>query len=257
MLELPLGKRPPRRTLDARGDPTFGSRHPLFVEHEYHVRVFPFHAHDRTGVAVKDSLVCLAQLLGHHKGAVQPTQRLREFGWSEIRGGEDGDLRVGAADVDGATGVAAVGADRDRVVPREPGAGERQRYRGEARKDTQVLPPEPFAEEAHDAEETGVPGREHDHGALTTFDPRERLGEVSLQNNGTVAVNTEHLQVPPATSDERRVSEQTFDLLVERSSIETNDRYAAPAHAGPHTVSSRAPGLAPAGSRVSKSTRIT
>src|SRR5919112_1749283 len=88
----------------------------------------------------------------------------------------------------------------------------------------------------------------------------ERPGKThrfSLQNNGTVAVNTEHLQVPPATSDERRVSEQTFDLLVERSSIETNDGYAAPAHAGPHVVSSRAPGLAPAGSRVSKSTRMT
>ena len=103
----------------------------------------------------------------------------------------------------------------------------------------------------------GSPGCEHDHGILTTFDPRERLSEVSLQDHGTVAVNTEHLQVPPAAGDERRFREQTFDLLVERPSIETNDGYAAPAHAGPHAVSARAPGLAPAGSRVSKSTRMT
>ena len=73
----------------------------------------------------------------------------------------------------------------------------------------------------------------------------------------TVAVNTEHLQVPPAAGDDRRFREQTFDLLVERPSIETNDGDAVPAHAGLHAVSVRAPGLAPAGSRVSKSTRMT
>jgi len=150
-----------------------------------------------------------------------------------------------------------VGADRNRVLPREPGAGECQRYRGKARQDTQVLPPEPFAEEANDAEETGVPGREHYHRALCIFDPCERLREVCLQNHGTVSVNTEHLQVPPAAGDERRVCKQTFDPLVERPSIETDDGYAAATHAGLHAVKARAPGLAPVGSRVSKSTRMT
>ena len=182
---------------------------------------------------------------------------LSEFGRSEVPGGEDGDLGVRAADVDGATGITAVGANRNRVVPREPGAGECQRYRREARQDPQIFPPESFAKEAHDAEETGVPGREHYHRSFCIFDPRERLGEVSLQDHGTVAVNTERLQVPPAANDERRVREQTFDLLAEWPSIETNDGYAIPIHAGPHAVKARAPGLAPAGSRVSKSTRIT
>jgi hypothetical protein len=94
-----------------------------------------------------------------------------------------------------------VGADRDRVLPRETGAGECQRYRGEARQDTQVFPPEPFTEDTHDAEETGVTGREHYHGTLSTFDPRERFSKVSLQDQAKVAVDTEHLQVPRAARD--------------------------------------------------------
>src|SRR5919112_3901853 len=257
MLELFFGERPTPLTLDARGDPTFGSRHPRFVEHEHHVRVFPLHASDRAGVALKDPLTHLAELLGDHKCAIQPAQRFREFGRSEVGGGEDGDLWMGAADVDGAAGGAAVGADGNRAIPREPGAGESQRDRGESRQDTQVLPPKPVAEKAHDAEETGVSRSEHHHGTFGTLDPRERLRKVALQRHGTVAVKADHVEVPSAADDERRVPEQTFDLLVERPSIEANHGYTAPAHAEPHAVSASAPGLAPAGSRVLKSTRMT
>ena len=180
VLELLFGERPPRRTPETRGDPTPFSRHHFFVEHEYHVRVFPLHADDRACVAVEDPLGGPTELLRDYQAATQIVERFREFGRSKVGGGQNSDLRVGAADVDGETGVATVGADRNGIVPREPGTGERHRDRGEARQDPQVFPPEPFAKEAHDAEETRVPGREHYHRTFCICDPRERLREVSL-----------------------------------------------------------------------------
>ena len=178
------------------------SRHPFFVEHEHHVRVVPLHAGDRASVAVEDPLVGLPELLRDHEAAAQTVELLRELGRPEVGGGEDRDLGVGAAHVDGAARVAAVGAYRDRIVPGEPGPREGQRDRGEAGQDTQVLPPEPLPEQAHDAEETGVPGREHDHRILCVFDPRERLREVALKttarSRSTPSIS--RCRSPPATS---------------------------------------------------------
>ena len=69
---------------------------------------------------------------------------------------------MGATDVDGAARVAAVGADGDGVVPVEAGAGEGERHGGDTGHDAQVLGPEPFPEQTHDAEESGVPGGQDD-----------------------------------------------------------------------------------------------
>src|SRR5215210_989119 len=171
MLEPVFGQRPKPLTPDARGDPTSGLRHSSFVEHDHHVRVFPVHASDRAGVAVEDSLVWLAELLGDHETAPEAFERPGEFGWPETGGGEDRDLGMGAADVGGAAWVATVGADCDRIVPREPCPGESQRDRRETWQDAQVLPAEPPCEKTHDAEESRVPRREHDHWALRVFDP--------------------------------------------------------------------------------------
>ena len=48
------------------------------------------------------------------------------------------------------------------------------------------------------------------HRALCIFDRCERLREFCLQNHGTVSVNTEHLQVPPAAATSAAL-QQTFD----------------------------------------------
>ena len=207
---------------------------------------------------MEDPLVRLPELLCDHEAAAQTVELPRKLGRPEVRGGEHRDLRVGAAHVDGAARVAAVGAYRDRIVPREPGAGESQRDRGEAGQDAQVLPAEPLAEQAHDAEETGVPRREHDHGSLRVLDPRERLarGRPSRPRRARAPRRASPGAARPPRRA-RRSRKQVSGLLVERPSIEADDGYAVPAHAGLQAVSSRAPGLAPAGSRVSKSTRMT
>ena len=103
------------------------------------------------------TFVRIADPLGDEEGAFPPLQLPRELGGAEFRGGEDRHLRVRPADVHGAAGVPAVGADRHGVVPREPGAREGERNGGDAGQDAQLLPAEPPGEEAHDAEEARVP----------------------------------------------------------------------------------------------------
>ena len=102
-----------------------------------------------------------------------------------------------------------MGADGDGVVPRDAGAGERQRHGRDGRQDAQVRGPEPLPEQAHDAEEAGISGGEHDYRTTLRFYPRERRREVSFKEDGPLGLDGEVLQVAPAAGHERGIFEQS------------------------------------------------
>lgn len=85
--------------------------------------------------------------------------------------GDDGDLGVGPADVDGAAQRAAVGDDDLGVVPGHPGAGEGGGDGGHGRYDLDLQAVLRSAQGPYDTEEAGVAVGEDDGGAAVAGDP--------------------------------------------------------------------------------------
>ncbi len=164
VLELLLGERPPAEDSRCRRRSNPCARHPRLVQHEHHVRVLPAPFRATSPRRPRNTRSSgPPSLSATTKVRLQTFQLPGELGGSEARGGEDRDLRVGAADVDGAAGIAAVGADGERRRPRRARRGRRPgRRRRRPGRTRRFSAPEPLSEQAHDAEEAGVPRGEHD-----------------------------------------------------------------------------------------------
>ncbi|GAA1666643.1 hypothetical protein GCM10009680_02750 [Streptomyces yatensis] len=97
-----------------------------------------------------------------------------EFGGAGAGRGEDGDLGVGAADVDRAAQIAAVGDDDLGVVPGHPGPGEGGGDGGDGGDDLDLESVLGSAQGADDAEEAGVAVGQDHGGAAVLGDPAGR-----------------------------------------------------------------------------------
>ena len=117
-----------------------------------------------------DLLAFGAEVLADDEGAVDAVEEQGEFGGPGAGRGEDGDLGVGAADVDGAAQGAAVGDDDLGVVPGHPGPGEGGGDGGDGGHDLDLQAVLGGAQGAYDAEEAGVAVGEDDGGAAVAGD---------------------------------------------------------------------------------------
>ena len=118
-----------------------------------------------------DPLAYGAEFLADHEGAVDSVEQQGEFGGSGAGGREDGDLVVGADDVDRAAQGARVGDDDLGVVPGHPGAGEGGGDGGDGGDDLDLQAVLRLAQGAYDAEEAGVAVGEDDGAAAVAGDP--------------------------------------------------------------------------------------
>ncbi|GAA3072066.1 hypothetical protein GCM10020000_65970 [Streptomyces olivoverticillatus] len=115
-----------------------------------------------------DLLAFGAQFLADDEGAVDGAEEQGEFGGARAGRGEDGDLGVGAADVDGAPQVAGVGGDDLGVVPGHASPGEGGGDGGDSGHHLDLEAVFGGAQGADDAEEAGVAVGE-DHGGAAVL----------------------------------------------------------------------------------------
>ncbi len=111
-----------------------------------------------------------AQFLADDERTVHRPEQEGQLGGAGARRGEDGDLGVRPADVDGAAQVAAVGDDDLGVVPGHAGPGEGGGDGGDRRDHLDLQPVFGGAQGAYDAEEAGVAVGEDDGGAAVLRD---------------------------------------------------------------------------------------
>src|SRR5918997_6912970 len=115
--------------------------------------------------------------------------------------------------------------------------------------------PEPLSEGAHDTEEAGVPGSEDRDRTVRCFDPLQRLREISLEDGGASGLYAQSLEITLAPGHENGALQRLTGLRAPRSAVHPD--HGDPAQDAAQVVSASAPGLAPTGSNVSKSTMMT